>query len=57
MEVDFFFINGTILTSTHDETYIEVAFENSSFEASSVEKYDLRLNSPLEPLGWLVDSE
>lgn len=43
MEVDFFFINGTILTSTHDETYIEVAFENSSFEASSVEKYDLRL--------------
>ena len=43
MEVDFFFINGTILASTHDETYIEVAFGNSSFEESSVNKYNLRL--------------
>ena len=43
MEVDFFFINGTILTSTHDETYIEVAFENSSFEAPAVERYNLSL--------------
>ena len=43
MEDDFLFINGTILSSTQEETYIEVAFENSSFEASAVEKYDLAL--------------
>lgn len=43
MEDDFVFINGTVLTSTHEETYIEVAFENSSFEASAVEKYELHL--------------
>ncbi len=43
MEDDFLFINGTILSSTQEETYVEVAFENSSFEASAVEKYDLRL--------------
>ena len=44
MENDFFFIDGTVLSSTHDETYIEVAFENSSFEASPVERYDLQLS-------------
>ena len=43
MDNDFFFVNGTILSSTHEETYIEVAFENSSFSASPVEKYDLQL--------------
>jgi len=43
MEDDFFYINGTILSSTQEETYIEVAFNNSSFEASAVEKYNLRL--------------
>lgn len=43
MEDDFFYTNGTILSSTQEETYIEVAFNNSSFEASAVEKYDLRL--------------
>lgn len=43
VEDDFFFINGTILSSTQEETYIQVAFENSSFNASAVEKYDLRL--------------
>ena len=43
IEDDFFLINGTILSSTQEETYLEVAFENSSFEASAVEKYDLRL--------------
>ena len=43
MENDFFFVNGTILSSSHEETYIEVAFENSSFSASPVEKYDLQL--------------
>jgi len=40
---DFLLVNGTVLTSSHDQTYIEVAFENLSFEASAVEKYDLRL--------------
>ena len=43
MEDDFFYTNGTILSSTQEETYIEVAFNNSSFEASAVEKYDLGL--------------
>ena len=43
MDDDFFYTNGTILSSTQEETYIEVAFNNSSFEASAVEKYDLGL--------------
>lgn len=44
IENDFFFINGTLLSSSHDETYIEVAFENISFNSSADDKNILFLN-------------
>jgi len=41
---DFVLVNGTFLTSTMSPAFVEVAFNETSFDASAVDKYDLRLD-------------
>jgi len=37
-------VNGTLLATTMSPAFVEVAFNETSFDASAVDKYDLRLD-------------
>ena len=37
-------VNGTLLNTTMSPAFVEVAFNETSFDASAVDKYDLRLD-------------
>ena len=41
---DFMLVNGTLLNTTMSPAFVEVAFNETSFDASPVDKYDLRLD-------------
>ena len=44
IDSDFMFVNGTLLATQMSPTFVEVAFNETSFDASAVDKYDLRLD-------------
>ena len=44
IDTDFMLVNGTLLNTTMSPAFIEVAFNETSFDASPVDKYDLRLD-------------
>lgn len=41
---DFMLVNGTLLSSVTSPTFVEVSFDETSFNASAVDKYDLQLD-------------
>ena len=41
---DFMLVNGTLLSSVTSPTFVEVSFDEASFNASAVDKYDLQLD-------------
>ncbi|MGB0365607.1 MAG: hypothetical protein ACPGE8_05870 [Candidatus Poseidoniaceae archaeon] len=44
IDTDFMLVNGTLLNTTMNPAFVEVAFNETSFDASAVDKYDLRLD-------------
>ena len=44
IDSDFMLVNGTLLATQMSPTFVEVAFNETSFDASAVDKYDLRLD-------------
>ena len=44
IDSDFMLVNGTLLATTMSPAFVEVAFNETSFDASAVDKYDLRLD-------------
>ena len=44
MDADFMLVNGTLLSSVTSPTFVEVSFDEASFNASAVDKYDLQLD-------------
>ena len=44
IHTDFMLVNGTLLTTTMSPAFVEIAFNETSFDASPVDKYDLRLD-------------
>ncbi|MGB1798146.1 MAG: hypothetical protein ACPHM4_02570 [Candidatus Poseidoniaceae archaeon] len=44
IDTDFMLVNGTLLNTTMSPAFVEVAFNETSFDASPVDKYDLRLD-------------
>lgn len=44
IDSDFMLVNGTLLNTTMSPSFVEVAFNETSFDASAVDKYDLRLD-------------
>ena len=44
IDTDFMLVNGTLLNTTMSPAFVEVAFNETSFDASAVDKYDLRLD-------------
>ena len=44
IDSDFMLVNGTLLNTTMNPAFVEVAFNETSFDASAVDKYDLRLD-------------
>lgn len=44
MDADFMLVNGTVLSSVTSPTFVEVSFDEASFNASAVDKYDLQLD-------------
>ena len=41
---DFMYVNGTLISTEMSPTFVEVAFDEASFDAPAVDKYDLRLD-------------
>ena len=44
IDSDFMLVNGTLLATTMSPAFVEVAFNETSFDASAVDKYDFRLD-------------
>lgn len=44
IDSDFMLVNGTLLATTMSPAFVEVAFNETLFDASAVDKYDLRLD-------------
>ena len=44
IDTDFMLVNGTLLNTTMSPAFVEVAFNETSFDASPVDKYDLQLD-------------
>lgn len=57
MEENLLTVSGLLISASHSETYIEVAFETDSFDASAVEKYELGLLGVWARSGPLAEGE
>ena len=54
---DFMYVNGTLLSTDMSPTFVEVAFDAASFNASAVDKYDFRLDGVWNRSGELEQGD